>query len=98
MSLTCRLLRFAHGNYRSSTLKIIRSDNNYFTKTELIAVLGQYELFTDRNTIDHLAWTIYRERGSHARVHPTQGTSRMRTTRVNEARGKSRHQNNSKIN
>ena len=26
--------------------------------TRLDAVLGQYELFTDRNTSEHLAWTI----------------------------------------
>ena len=29
-----------------------------FISTGLKAVLGQYDLFTDRNTRDHLAWTI----------------------------------------
>ena len=50
-------------------------------KTGLKAVLGQYELTSDRKTRDHLAWAI--ERRSHVRgVYPTYDTSRMGTTRV----------------
>ena len=30
----------------------------FFISTGRKAVLGQYEMFTDRNTGDHLAWTI----------------------------------------
>ena len=41
-------------------------------------------MFTDRNTRDHLAWTIDK-RGSHARgVHPTHDTSRIGTAGVKE--------------
>ena len=40
-------------------------------------------MFADRIARDNQTWTIYRERGFHARdVLPTQDTSRMRTARV----------------
>ena len=54
---------------------------------ELKAVLGQYKLFTDQNTKDHIAWTIgdNREQGSHAQsVYPIQDTSRMWTASVKQ--------------
>ena len=51
-------------------------------ETGLNAVLSQYELFTNRNTRDHLAWT--KENGYHARgVFPTQYTSRMKIVILN---------------
>ena len=50
-------------------------------RTELNAVLGQYEFLTERNTRNHIADN--RERRSHARgVYPKQDISRMETTRV----------------
>ena len=59
----------------------------------LESVLGQYELFTDKNTRDHLAWTAESEDPMHGvcNVYPTQDTLRMGT-----ARGRSRHKSNSK--
>ena len=51
--------------------------------TELRAVLGQYELFTDQITRGHLVWTI--ELRFHARgVYLAQDTSRTETVRLNQ--------------
>ena len=50
--------------------------------TRLKAVLGQYELFTDRNTKDHLARIIGNGNHMHGGVYPAQDTSLMGTARV----------------
>ena len=52
--------------------------SNFIISTELKAVLCQYELFTDRNTRDHLAWTIR----NWDPMHGVCISSRMGTARV----------------
>ena len=54
-------------------IKCLQFSYIFFISTGLKAVLGQYELFTDRNTRDHLAWTAGNEARIYARgVYPTQ--------------------------
>ena len=56
------------------------------------AVLGQDELFTDRNTRDNLAWTI----GNGADLRGIPHRIPRAWDSKGEAKGKSRHKNNNK--
>ena len=51
----------------------------FFISTGLKVVLGQYELFTDRNTADHLVYTI----GNGDPMHGV-CTLRMRAVRMKQ--------------
>ena len=58
-------------------------DYIFSISTELNAVLGQYELFKDRNSMEYLVWIIGNGDPMHAQgVYATQYTSRMRTAKV----------------
>ena len=73
---------------------ISNTEYNFFISTELNAVLGRYELFTDRNASDHLALTAGIGDPMHEvcihKVYLAHGNSK------GEERGRSRHKNNSR--
>ena len=48
----------SNGNEPQFVLTILLNVNFVFISTGIKTVLGQYELFIDRNTRAHLAWTI----------------------------------------
>ena len=64
----------------------------YFISTEFKAVLGQYELLTDQNTRDHLAWTMRNGDPMH-RVCIPYRIPRAYGNSKGEIRGRSRQQN-----
>ena len=62
------------------------------------AVLGQYELFTDKNTRDYSAWSIYIEKRDlmHG-VCISHRIPRAYRDSKGDVRGRSRHKSNSRV-
>ena len=78
-----QLYQFAECQHKLTLLGGIGGGRGGVGKTEVIfisirlkTVLGQHELFTDRNTRDYLAPTTGNEVPMHGGVYPTQDTSR----------------------
>ena len=103
-------LRSTTQKNNSGHMSLIKKEvrrNNYGTAIRLLSYTvlllrglrgswGQYELFTDRNTRDHLAFTIGDGYPMHEACIPLYTGYLAHENSKEEARGRSRHQGNSK--